>query len=157
MECSSCGALIPDDSMFCTECGARQVQSKAQSFAGATQGQNIGGGQGNFGRSFGAVSPEAIRNERDAMNQQMGNLPPNFSTKLQVVFNQIKTCHLDNSLHSNSTKINSISNKINSISNKTNSISNKTNSINLKTNLISNKTNSTKTCNIRGCKTLVQA
>ena len=28
MDCSSCGALIPDDSMFCTECGARQVQSK---------------------------------------------------------------------------------------------------------------------------------
>ena len=82
MECSSCGALIPDDSMFCTECGARQVQSKAQSFAGATQGQNIGGGQGNFGRSFGAVSPEAIRNERDAMNQQMGNLPPELLNQI---------------------------------------------------------------------------
>ena len=82
MDCSSCGALIPDDSMFCTECGARQVQSKAQSFAGATQGQNIGGGQGNFGRSFGAVSPEAIRNERDAMNQQMGNLPPELLNQI---------------------------------------------------------------------------
>ena len=82
MECSSCGALIPDDSMFCTECGARQVQSKAQSFAGATQGQNIGGGQGNFGRSFGAVSPEAIRNERETMNQQMGNLPPELLNQI---------------------------------------------------------------------------
>jgi len=82
MDCSSCGALIPDDSMFCTECGARQVQSKAQSFAGATQGQNIGGGQGNFGRSFGAVSPEAIRNEREAMNQQMGNLPPELLNQI---------------------------------------------------------------------------
>ena len=82
MDCSSCGALIPDDSMFCTECGARQIQSKAQSFAGATQGQNIAGGQGNFGRSFGAVSPEAIRNEREAMNQQMGNLPPELLNQI---------------------------------------------------------------------------
>ena len=55
---------------------------KAQSFAGATQGQNIGGGQGNFGRSFGAVSPEAIRNERETMNQQMGNLPPELLNQI---------------------------------------------------------------------------
>ena len=80
MDCSSCGEIIPDDSMFCTECGARQIQSKAQSFAGATQGQNIG--QPGFGRSFGAVSPEAIRNEREAMNQQMGSLPPELLSQI---------------------------------------------------------------------------
>lgn len=94
MDCSSCGEMIPDDSMFCTECGARQVQSKAQSFAGATQGQNIG--QPGFGRSFGAVSPEAIRNEREAMNQQMGSLPPELLSQIEVECKQIKIYHQDN-------------------------------------------------------------
>ena len=37
------------------------------------------------------------------MNQQMGNLPPELLTKLQVGFNPIKTCHPDNSPRSTKT------------------------------------------------------
>ncbi len=43
MDCQACSEEIPDDSIFCPECGARQDLSKAG------------------GRSFGVVSPEAVR------------------------------------------------------------------------------------------------
>ncbi len=53
MDCQACEDEIPDDSLFCPECGARQDPSRS----------NIGG------RSFGVVSPEAVH-ATHAMQQQ---------------------------------------------------------------------------------------
>ncbi|MEL0101059.1 MAG: zinc ribbon domain-containing protein [Euryarchaeota archaeon] len=68
MQCGSCTEEIPQDSIFCPECGARQEMSRAGGLpnVGATGlgGQEVGGG-----RNFGVVSGEAV------MNQNMGGIP----------------------------------------------------------------------------------
>ena len=62
--CTSCAELIPDDSIFCPECGSRQDLSRAGGFttpnAVGLSGQEVSGG-----RNFGIVSGEAIRQQRD--------------------------------------------------------------------------------------------
>ena len=94
MECSSCGAVIPDDSIFCSECGARQEFSRAGSFS-AMGTTSLGGGEVTGGRGFGVVSGEAVRQQREIQQdgmpqgipadilqniasgiQQQNNLPP---------------------------------------------------------------------------------
>ena len=75
MQCGSCMEEIPNDSIFCPECGARQEVSRAGSFAnrGAV---GLGGQEVAGGRNFGVVSGEAIRQQRDAGQGQVGGLPP---------------------------------------------------------------------------------
>ncbi|MBT6972290.1 MAG: hypothetical protein HOA04_04215, partial [Euryarchaeota archaeon] len=71
MQCTSCVSEIPDDSIFCTECGSRQDLSKA-----SLPGQvNLVGGEASGGRGFGVVSGEAIRQEREQQQMQQGHLP----------------------------------------------------------------------------------
>ena len=70
MECGSCGAVIPDDSIFCSECGARQEISRAGSFS-AVGSTSLGGGEVTGGRGFGVVSGEAVRQQRDMQQQGM--------------------------------------------------------------------------------------
>ena len=70
MECGSCGAVIPDDSIFCSECGARQEFSRAGSFS-AMGSQSLGGGEVTGGRGFGVVSGEAVRQQRNMQQQGM--------------------------------------------------------------------------------------
>ncbi|MDP6188680.1 MAG: hypothetical protein QF699_05075 [Candidatus Poseidoniaceae archaeon] len=66
---------IPNDSIFCPECGARQEVSRAGSFAN-TGAVGLGGQEVAGGRNFGVVSGEAIRQQRDAGQGQVGGLPP---------------------------------------------------------------------------------
>ena len=70
MECGSCGAVIPDDSIFCSECGARQEFSRAGSFS-AMGTTSLGGGEVTGGRGFGVVSGEAVRQQREMQQQGM--------------------------------------------------------------------------------------
>ncbi|MGB2193606.1 MAG: hypothetical protein ACPH54_03225 [Candidatus Poseidoniaceae archaeon] len=70
MECGSCGAVIPDDSIFCSECGARQEFSRAGSFS-AMGSESLGGGEVTGGRGFGVVSGEAVRQQREMQQQGM--------------------------------------------------------------------------------------
>ncbi len=71
MQCTSCVSEIPDDSIFCTECGSRQDLSKA-----SLPGQvGLAGGEVSGGRGFGVVSGEAIRQEREQQQMQQGQLP----------------------------------------------------------------------------------
>ena len=71
MQCTSCVSEIPDDSIFCTECGSRQDLSKA-----SLPGQvGLAGGEVSGGRGFGVVSGEAIRQEREQQQMQQGHLP----------------------------------------------------------------------------------
>ena len=60
MECTSCSEHIPDDSIFCPECGARQDLSRAGGFT-TPNSVGLGGQEVTGGRSFGVVSGEAIR------------------------------------------------------------------------------------------------
>jgi len=75
MDCGSCAELIPDDSIFCPECGARQETSRAGSFAN-TGSVGLGGQEVAGGRNFGVVSGEAVRQQRDMNQTQAGGLPP---------------------------------------------------------------------------------
>ena len=75
MQCGSCMEEIPNDSIFCPECGARQEVSRAGSFAN-TGAVGLGGQEVTGGRNFGVVSGEAIRQQRDAGQGQVGGLPP---------------------------------------------------------------------------------
>ena len=70
MDCGSCAAMIPDDSIFCPECGSRQEMSRAGSFS-AIGSTSLGGGEVTGGRGFGVVSGEAVRQQRDAQQQGM--------------------------------------------------------------------------------------
>ena len=64
MDCSSCAEQIPEDSIFCPECGSRQDLSRAGGFTNPNSvglaGQEVSGG-----RNFGVVSGEAIRQQRE--------------------------------------------------------------------------------------------
>jgi len=64
MDCMSCGEHIPDDSIFCPECGARQDLSRAGGFT-TPNSVGLGGQEVTGGRSFGVVSGEAIRQQRE--------------------------------------------------------------------------------------------
>ena len=68
MQCGSCTEEIPQDSIFCPECGARQEMSRAGGLPniGAT---GLGGQDVSGGRNFGVVSGEAV------MNQNLGGMP----------------------------------------------------------------------------------
>ena len=68
MQCGSCFEEIPDDSIFCPECGARQEMSRAGGLPGIG-GVGLGGQDVSGGRNFGVVSGEAV------MNQNMPGLP----------------------------------------------------------------------------------
>ena len=75
MECGSCGELIPDDSIFCPECGARQDMSRAGGFTNPNSiglsGQEVSGG-----RNFGVVSGEAIRHQREMGVTDLNSISP---------------------------------------------------------------------------------
>ena len=75
MECGSCGELIPDDSIFCSECGARQDMSRAGGFTNPNSiglsGQEVSGG-----RNFGVVSGEAIRQQREMGATDLSSISP---------------------------------------------------------------------------------
>ena len=64
MQCGSCGEEIPADSIFCPECGARQDLSRAGGFT-APNAVGLSGQEVTGGRSFGVVSGEAIRHQRE--------------------------------------------------------------------------------------------
>ena len=64
MQCGSCGEEIPPDSIFCPECGARQDLSRAGGFT-APNAVGLSGQEVTGGRSFGVVSGEAIRHQRE--------------------------------------------------------------------------------------------
>ena len=64
MLCGSCGEEIPADSIFCPECGARQDLSRAGGFT-APNAVGLSGQEVTGGRSFGVVSGEAIRHQRE--------------------------------------------------------------------------------------------
>ncbi len=64
MQCDSCGEEIPADSIFCPECGARQDLSRAGGFT-SPSAVGLSGQEVTGGRSFGVVSGEAIRHQRE--------------------------------------------------------------------------------------------
>lgn len=68
LQCGSCHEEIPDDSIFCPECGARQEMSRAGGLPGVG-GVGLGGQDVTGGRNFGVVSGEAV------MNQNMPGMP----------------------------------------------------------------------------------
>ena len=68
LQCGSCTEEIPDDSIFCPECGARQEMSRAGGLPGVG-GVGLGGQDVSGGRNFGVVSGEAV------MNQNLGGMP----------------------------------------------------------------------------------
>ena len=80
MNCNSCGAQIPADSMFCPECGARQDVSASSGFAPPPQTMH----QPNQGiptfpgqqRNFDPVSGQVQRTQQDNNMQRMGQIPP---------------------------------------------------------------------------------
>ena len=74
MECGSCVEVIPDDSIFCSECGARQEMSRAGGFT-SHNAVGLGGQDVSGGRSFGVVSGEAVRQQRDEQIGATGNIP----------------------------------------------------------------------------------
>jgi RNA polymerase subunit RPABC4/transcription elongation factor Spt4 len=69
VQCDSCLEEIPDDSIFCPECGARQEMSRAGGLPGVG-GIGLGGQDVSGGRNFGVVSGEAV------INQNMPGMPP---------------------------------------------------------------------------------
>ena len=68
LQCGSCLEEIPDDSIFCPECGARQEMSRAGGLPGIG-GVGLGGQEVAGGRNFGVVSGEAV------MNQSISGMP----------------------------------------------------------------------------------
>ena len=75
MQCGSCFEEIPEDSIFCPECGARQEMSRAGGLPGVGS-VGLGGQEVSGGRNFGVVSGEAVMNQN--LNQGMPGqgLPP---------------------------------------------------------------------------------
>ena len=86
MECGSCNEQIPDDSIFCPECGSRQEMSRAGGFTNPSSiglsGQEVSGG-----RNFGVVSGEAVRQQRD-MNIGNTNVPPEVLQQIAMGIQQ---------------------------------------------------------------------
>jgi len=88
MQCGSCVEVIPDDSIFCPECGARQEMSHAGGFT-SHNAVGLGGQDVSGGRSFGVVSGEAVRQQRDAQVGAAGNIPTDVMQQIaQGIQNQ---------------------------------------------------------------------
>ena len=87
MDCGSCSEQIPDDSIFCPECGARQEMSRAGDFTNPNSiglsGQEVSGG-----RNFGVVSGEAIRQQRDMTMGGNTNIPPEVLQQIAMGIQQ---------------------------------------------------------------------
>ena len=87
MDCGSCTELIPDDSIFCPECGARQELSRAGGFTNpgsiGLSGQEVSGG-----RNFGVVSGEAIRQQRDMSMGGNTNISPEVLQQIAMGIQQ---------------------------------------------------------------------
>jgi len=81
MECGSCVEVIPDDSIFCSECGARQEMSRAGGFT-SHNAVGLGGQDVSGGRSFGVVSGEAVRQQRDEQIGDTGNIPTDIMQQI---------------------------------------------------------------------------
>ena len=81
MECGSCVEVIPDDSIFCSECGARQEMSRAGGFT-SHNAVGLGGQEVSGGRSFGVVSGEAVRQQRDEQTGASGNIPTDIMQQI---------------------------------------------------------------------------
>ena len=81
MECGSCIEVIPDDSIFCSECGARQEMSRAGGFT-SHNSVGLGGQEVSGGRSFGVVSGEAVRQQRDEQIGATGNIPTDIMQQI---------------------------------------------------------------------------
>ena len=78
--CGSCNDEIPEDSIFCPECGARQELSRAGNIPGMNHA-SIGGGQANQGRNFGVVSGQAVQ-QQDQDVQGMQGLPTHMLSQI---------------------------------------------------------------------------
>ena len=80
MQCGSCIEEIPDDSIFCPECGSRQELSRAGNLPGVANvglsGQQVAGG-----RNFGVVSGEAVI-QQNAQNMDGMGMPPGMMPEL---------------------------------------------------------------------------
>jgi len=87
MDCGSCSEQIPDDSIFCPECGARQEMSRAGGFTNPNSiglsGQEVSGG-----RNFGVVSGEAVRQQRDMTMGGNTNIPPEVLQQIAMGIQQ---------------------------------------------------------------------
>jgi len=93
VNCGSCNEMIPDDSMFCPECGARQDNSIAGSFQPPMQQRDFEPVAGMNARmqqeanmgAFPTMQPDQFQNM--ALNiQQNPNLPPNMYQQNQMGF-----------------------------------------------------------------------
>ena len=137
MECGSCSELIPDDSIFCPECGARQDMSRAGGFTNPNSiglsGQEVSGG-----RNFGVVSGEAIRHQREMgatdinsispellqqiaqglQNQQ--NIPPGNFPPQNIQSNVVPNSNLGNQIPQNKPTLGNIPSNLNQNQNMTN-------------------------------------
>ena len=87
VDCGSCSELIPDDSIFCPECGARQEVSRADGFSNQStiglSGQEVTGG-----RNFGVVSGEAVRQQRNTTVGGNSNIPPEVLQQIAMGIQQ---------------------------------------------------------------------
>ena len=93
MECGSCGAVIPDDSIFCSECGARQEFSRAGSFS-AMGSQSLGGGEVTGGRGFVSYRRSGTTTSVTCNNKVCLKAFLRTSCKtLPQVFSNKTTCH----------------------------------------------------------------
>ena len=87
VDCGSCTEQIPDDSIFCPECGARQEMSRAGGFTNPNSiglsGQEVSGG-----RNFGVVSGEAVRQQRDMTMGGNTHIPPEVLQQIAMGIQQ---------------------------------------------------------------------
>ena len=86
MNCGTCGELIPADSMFCPECGARQDNSVAGGFAPAPN-QSLPQFPPQQ-RTFDPVSGPAQRSQQEANMNQMGQIPQDMLQGMAQGINQ---------------------------------------------------------------------
>ncbi|DAC08463.1 MAG TPA: zinc-ribbon domain-containing protein, partial [Candidatus Poseidoniales archaeon] len=86
MNCNSCGAQIPADSMFCPECGARQDVSVSGGFAPNPQPSipTFPPQQ----RTFDPVSGQPQRMQQEHNMQQMGQVQPDMLQGMAQGINQ---------------------------------------------------------------------
>lgn len=75
MQCGSCVEEIPDDSIFCPECGARQEMSRAGGLPGVGA-VGLGGQEVSGNRNFGVVSGEAVMNQNMGQGMPGQGMPP---------------------------------------------------------------------------------
>ena len=102
MDCMSCGEHIPDDSIFCPECGARQDLSRAGGF-NAPNSVGLAGQEVAGGRSFGVVSGEVIRQQREMSVSDPNAISPELMRQIaqgmqnQQISPQLVIFHLKDS------------------------------------------------------------